>query len=54
MKTVEMIELIELISHVQGILSVLDPDDTYCGQMELERVIQELKKQVERNGFIQG
>lgn len=51
MKTVEMIEL---ISYVQGILSVLDPDDTYCGQMELERVIQELKKQVERNGFIQG
>lgn len=51
MKTVEMIEL---ISHVQGILSVLDPDDTYYGQMGLERVIQELKKQVERNGFIQG
>lgn len=45
---------VELISHVQGILSVLDPDDTYYGQMELERVIQELKKQVERNGFIQG
>lgn len=45
---------VELISHVQGILSVLDPDDTYCGQVELERVIQELKKQVERNGFIQG
>lgn len=45
---------VELMSHVQGILSVLDPDDTYCGQMELERVIQELKKQVERNGFIQG
>lgn len=51
MKTVEMIKL---ISHVQGILSVLDPDDTYCGQVELKRVIQELKKQVERNGFIQG
>lgn len=45
---------VELMSHVQGILSVLDPDDTYYGQMELERVIQELKKQVERNGFIQG
>lgn len=44
---------VELISHVQGILSALDPDDTYYGQMELERVIQELKKQVERNGFIQ-
>ena len=45
---------VELISHVQGILSVLDPDDTYCGQVELERVIQELKKQEEQNGFIQG
>lgn len=50
MKTVDMIEL---ISHVQGILSVLDPDDTYCGQVELEQVVTELKKQVEQNGFIQ-
>lgn len=64
MKTVEMIET---ISYVQGILSVLDPDDKYCGQVGLEQVISGLKNKRcqecfgasfndcgECDGFIQG